>query len=68
VVGTFCGSLVGSVIGTLVGRLFDPHIVTHAGWTAGLADSHETIHDANGNVVQELTFNADASVTTDTGT
>jgi hypothetical protein len=43
-------------------------IVTHAGWTADLTDSHETIRDAGGNVVQQLTFNADGSATTDTGT
>jgi hypothetical protein len=43
-------------------------IVSHPGWTADLTDSNETIRDANGNVVQQLTFNADGSVTTDTGT
>jgi hypothetical protein len=41
-------------------------IVSHAGWTAGLTDSNETISDAAGNIVQQLTFNADGSVTSST--
>jgi hypothetical protein len=43
-------------------------IVNYPGWTADLTDNRETIHDAAGNIVQQLTFNADGSVTTDTGT
>jgi hypothetical protein len=37
-------------------------IVNYPGWTADLTDNHETIRDGNGNVVQQLTFNADGSV------
>jgi hypothetical protein len=43
-------------------------IVDYSGWTADLTDNHETIRDGNGNVVQQLTFNADGTVSTDTGT
>jgi hypothetical protein len=43
-------------------------IVNYPGWTADLTDSHETIRDAAGNVVQQLQFNADGSVSTDAGT
>jgi hypothetical protein len=44
-------------------------ILTHPGWTAALTDGNETIYDSGGNVIQQLAFNADGSVTTaDTGT
>ena len=37
-------------------------IVPAAGWTASLSDGQEWIYDAHGNLEQELTFNADGSV------
>ena len=43
-------------------------IVAYPGWTADLTDNHETVRDANGNIVQQLTFNADGTVSTDVGT
>ena len=39
-------------------------IVMHAGWTADLTDSHETIRNDAGAVTQDLTFNSDGTVTT----
>jgi hypothetical protein len=39
-------------------------IVSHAGWTADLTDNHETIRNDAGMITQDLTFNADGTVTT----